>query len=290
MKQVLLSFSVVILLGFFYSCQKETSATSNNRNNGVQSDSIYLDRIIILDTTQPTGSDTTEIAVFFYDNQKRLTRIRSIYNGDDSTIFDFYYSGTDTLPGKQRIKEVFFGSTYIDTTYYFYSNGVVIKDSLVSWKISSGLNLGAEVTEFSTSGSTLNILKKHYDYISGTYVLSGTDQGSVSVSIAGGNLISQNRINGDAAYFDMVQASYDTKLNPFSKVIKIKYPLLESPYFDCSILQRNNPIQVQFQEPLNSPVTETSSYIYRSDNYPIQRNYSSTYGDFNKALYFYKAL
>ena len=292
MKHNLSFLLVMVMVVSLYSCQKEVEGTIPN--NRVQNDSIFLDRLVVVDTTQPTGLDTIESVFFIYDNQKRLSKLKS-YNTwsgtPDSLIMEFLYSGTDSLPYKHIVYESFLSLIYSDTIYYAYSNGVVVRDSIVSWELTGGSNSGAEVTEFSLSGSQVSIVEKFYNWVFGSYVLSGTDQGSVTISAPGGNILSQTRASGGAAFFDLVQASYDNNPNPISRAIKIRYPLLEADFFDCATLQRNNPVHTLYEEPGYPAETSTYSYIYRSDSYPIQRNYSSgSGGGFSKALYYYKSL
>src|SRR5688500_7133697 len=85
---------------FLISCQKEADETPRPGiiNNA---DSIYLDKLVILDTTQPVGIDTVHKIFFQYDNLKRIKSIFSYFVGImDSSRHEFFYQGNDTLPFK----------------------------------------------------------------------------------------------------------------------------------------------------------------------------------------------
>lgn len=289
MKVIIGFFSAIILIICFSSCQKEIDW---GLNIPTQNDSSYLDKVIVIDTTLPSGTDTIGKYLFIYDNMKRLTNMTLSYGTgySDSAIQDLFYTGNETLPFKHVYRDVYSGLNIVDTIYYYYSSGVVARDSVNRWNLGLGANLGAKVFEFTIAGSTANIRDKDYNFVSGNYVLAADNLSVVNISGSGGNLISQSLVSGSSAY-ESVQASYDNKFNPLSKVFKVKYPIFESRSNETWLLQKNNALQIQFKELFSTQETDVHTYVYRSDNYPLSATYSSTRGsNYNKLLYFYKSL
>src|SRR5262245_20304510 len=91
---------IILFSLFLISCQKEVDGKLEQINGN---DSIYIERYIEFDTTQPAGSDTTLDVHYTYDSQKRI-RNRLVYVHDPNIILtssmNFHYQGTDTLPFK----------------------------------------------------------------------------------------------------------------------------------------------------------------------------------------------
>lgn len=284
-------FLFILAIVIFTSCQKEIDT---NILATPQNDSIYLDKAIGMDTTLPAGTDTTDKIFFTYDNSKRVKTMTQLYGTGFtvSSTFDFLYNGNDSLPWKLIDREIFSGVyDQTDTVYYSYFNAVVSRDSTISWDNISGLNVGAIVTSYTVAGNTVNRTVKQYDFVGGNYVLISTDPGTVNVTSSSGNILTQNLVSGSNT-FQSVQASYDTKPNPISRTLKIRYPEFDTPLWLGWAVQNNNPVQVQYQE-VGSPVqTEMYSYLYRSDGYPLRFTFSSTAGNSlaNKIFFFYKSL
>jgi hypothetical protein len=289
MKTVVGGLVLVSFVLGFSSCQKEIDW---GLNIPTQNDSSYLDKVIFIDTTLPSGTGTIGKHVFIYDNMKRLTNITLSYGTgfSDSAIQDLFYTGNETLPFKHVYRDVYSGLNIVDTIYYYYSGSVVARDSVNRWNLGSGANLGAKVFEFTINGPTVNIRDKDYNFVSGNYVLASDNLSVVNISGSGGNFISQSIVSGSSAY-ESVQASYDNKFNPLSKVFKVKYPIFESRSNESWLIQKNNALQIQFMEPFSTQETDVYTYVYRTDNYPVSATFSSTRGgNYNKLLYFYKTL
>src|SRR5258706_5792775 len=255
MKGIIGVFSGIILLICFSSCQKEIDW---NLPNGAAADSNYISKIIELDTTLPAGVDTTGRIFFTYDNAKRLIRLDAYSSAlpvvTDTVTHSYSYLGTDTLPFKFIIDEkydiILGGEHYQTIVYNYYSNGVIAKDSVIELNLTSGSNYGATVSVYSATGSTVNRYRTLYDFISGVYVLSGRDTTVYSITVSGGNLVSQSLVSGPGSYQN-AQVTYDGKINPIAKVVKLKYPVLESPYLEVWDFQVNNVLHAQYQEPMN---------------------------------------
>ncbi|HMK25278.1 MAG TPA: hypothetical protein VK483_04545 [Chitinophagaceae bacterium] len=280
----------------FSSCQKEIDWSTPNQ---VTSDSIYITKAVGLDTTLPAGTDTTTWLYFTYDNSKRLTQLVGVTKrpalAADTVIHTYYYQGSETLPYKYIIDDLDYSgpSPWFSQTivHNFYSNGIISKDSVIELDITGGSNDGATVSTFAVSGSTVSRYRNMYDFISGNYILSGKDTTVYTVSQIGGNIVTQTVTSGIGAY-QQAQVSYDNKKNPLSKVIKIKYPVFESPYFELWNFQFNNVLHAQFQEYQNPTYNEWYTYQYRPDNYPSSSTYDDDYGSnfYNKVFYFYITL
>ncbi|HKO78806.1 MAG TPA: hypothetical protein VJU78_00350, partial [Chitinophagaceae bacterium] len=178
---------------------------------------------------------------------------------------------------------------YVDTLYFKYTDGIVTKDSILQWNLTTGDYNGLEAREFTISGSKVKRIHRYYGLFSGNYVLVDSDTANFDVTHTAGNLTAHTS-SGSSNVF--VQATYDTKLNPLAKVYTVKYPVFDSYLTVDWFTQKNNPLQVQHRFDHSSPIeNEQLTYIYRSDNYPVSATYSSTDGlDYNKLLYFYTAL
>src|SRR4029078_9855 len=96
-KLFLTLFAAFICSLFFISCQKEVSP---DILTGTQNDSIYISKIIELDTTKPSGSDTVWIDSYIYDAQKRLFRFKEAeYDASGelwSDTVELHYQGSQT--------------------------------------------------------------------------------------------------------------------------------------------------------------------------------------------------
>lgn len=284
----------LLLAIFLISCQKTVDETLPpeviNNENG-----IYLNKLVVLDTTRPVGMDTVEKMFFQYDNSKRIKSIFSYWVGiTDSSRHEYFYQGYDTLPFKivdhsfEDHGAGFFH--YVDTIYFNYADGVVSKDSILSANLTiGGFVANPHVREFTISGNTVKRVSRSYDGFSGSYVLLESDTVNFDVTHSEGNLTTYTSSGLNNVFF---QATYDTKLNPLAKVYPVKYPVIDS-YLPMELFtQKNNPLQIQDQFSPSSPIeNEQLTYIYRSDNYPLSATYTSTEGwDFNKFLYFYTTL
>jgi uncharacterized protein YcfL len=97
--KLLLPFIVVATL--FISCQQEIIVDLSEQ---VLDDTTLLARLIELDTTQLSGSDTTWQVRYSYDRQKRVKLAVYIYHygpvGLDVERVEHFYIGSNTLPYK----------------------------------------------------------------------------------------------------------------------------------------------------------------------------------------------
>lgn len=297
MKSFLFAIAAIITFSMaLVSCQREVDWSINNPT---AADSSYLLRANVFDTTLAPGTDTLQWLSFQYDAQKRLTtmfsRFKGISSPDDTTVFTFSYQGNDTLPFKYVYeKKYYFGlvRNHRQTTVHnLFLNGFISQDSSIYIDIISGINYGAVVNKFQVSGSTVNRYGADYDFIAGNYVLSSRDTGVYAVTQTLGNITSQTLLSGTGAY-ESAQVTYDNKFNPLGKIIKLRYPVFESTYFEVWSNQPSNALQIQYKEPFNPLYQDTYTYQYRADGYPVSHTYSTTGGtaSYNKAKFFYTTL
>ena len=134
------TLAVMVLLSciFFISCNKDSvpdNSNNNNNNNNTISDSNYVDRIYIIDSTAGL-EDTSQVEIYTYDNLKRVTLIIDSMLTTTPTLFafkKFEYSGNDSLPFKSTL--YIYDGLNNDTTityHYFDNAGKLIKDSVIN--------------------------------------------------------------------------------------------------------------------------------------------------------------
>jgi hypothetical protein len=287
----LVPFLLLSSIVFLSSCQKEVEG---DFPQAPQADSGYLSQMVLMDTTQPAGSDTISKFFFNYDAQKRLTSIFTYNPGNsDTTRHTFTYNGNDSLPVQHVVdQEIHVGPSVFTTKYIIHfttSGNAIVKDSTI--RIINGTILGADVSRYVINGAAVDRFDAEYDYIGGNYVLNSRDTGVYSMVTTAGNLTKQSLTSGSASY-ESVQVSYDTKPNPLYRVYKIRYPVFENPYFEMWLLQKNNALTIQYKEPGGPVYHETYTYKYRTDGYPLSWTYFTDRGPnlYNKILYYYKTL
>lgn len=279
----------LVFLGLIIcSCQKEK--TQDRKAGNPQSDSTTLLMYVDIDTTQVSGSDTLEVQKYKYDNSKRLIEATYIgYNRnipEGGTITKLFYNGTDTLPFKKI--ESYFElpngniSNIPDTGYYFYSQGKVISDSVISPHNS----LSYYVRKFSYDNN--KIIQT---------IVSNTTPPSTLLTIFyqtknSGNTVLQidsTFFNGSNTFNSQTFSfSYDTKNNPF---FNMPQPFINrgEPYYQMEtysnemIFEKNNPIEVK-----EGNFHLKYVYEYDMNNFPlIAKIY---YDPDNHPAYYYKRI
>jgi hypothetical protein len=289
---VLAVFCVTILI----SCQKTVDGALPPEVVN-KTDSIYLHKLVVLDTTRPAGRDTVEKYFFTYDDSKRIVKVFSYWVGlRDSSSHDYFYLGHDTLPFKivdHSIEDHGAGFFhYADTIYYSYANGVVRKDSVLSWNLTTGdIAHAPYVAEYTVSGNTVKKVSRNYGVLSGRYALVESDTAAFDVTYAAGNLTSHTSTSS-SPHDHFVGATYDDKPNPLAKIFPARYPVFDSYLMADWYSQKNNPLRVEFQTDIYSPMdNDLLTYTYRHDNYPLTATYSSTMlSPYNKIVYLYTTL
>ncbi len=286
---IILALSVIGIT----SCQKEIDWALNNRT---QSDSTFLTKVITLDTTMPAGTDTVQKIFFTYDNARRLTGLYTYLVGStDTSIYDFRYTGTDSIPYMTINKEIGYngpGTYLIDSIFYYCTNTIVTKDSSIQWVYPGNIYDATFTRTFVTSLPLTKVYFREYTYVGSILTLTNYDSALYNVNYISGNLSSQTKIGGGAAFYNSVQASYDNKNNPLGKIVKFRYSCFENFNFNDWELQQNNPVQSQYQETSSFSGTDQYTYKYRVDGYPVSSTFFDSNGlsGYNKVLYFYISL
>lgn len=291
MKLLLFLIPGCLLLG---SCQKEITQELLTGNSY---DSIYIKKIISLDSTKPAGLDTGFTAEYFYDGQKRLIRETETEYGPGASRYiytdQFQYHGTDTLPN--RIVSTNNQSADSSIIFLTYSNSLIIKDSIINY--TGGIAEPFQIRYFSTIGSSGYLLKTyHFDYLTGLPVLA--DSITYSRQISDGNCI-----NGTDKYWDILsgtlvgtityQNTFDNKKNPFLKLHRWALAYYENDILVLNYYGKNNVTSYSYiPNPVNFPGSGglrnmSLAHTYRADNYPSETRVVAGVVDFNKILYQY---
>lgn len=216
--------AALLTLIFLTACQKEFDSNALVSVN----DSGYVKKFVAIDTTEAPGADTVRIFDFDYDAQKKLSgyvhtiyepgtsgpgRIRAYYR------YQYAYRGTDTLPYRiiEELNDIRFpANNYTDTLFYFYQDGVVIKDS-------SG-NVNEYFTDEIIPLSPTRTLLRQRNLVP-PFGLS-TDTTFIFTNWQNGNLLQET----DSLWLPLLgfydissfTAQYDTKPNPFKRLV-LKY-------------------------------------------------------------------
>ena len=121
--RILTTVFSILLICFFSSCQKEPDVDlGNDPAPPVDGDSTLLKMYVELDTTLPSGSDTTYKVIYTYDNQKRVKQVTVLYD-QYFERGDYFYSGSDTLPYMLVTDWRDFIDTYRDSLIYLTQTG-----------------------------------------------------------------------------------------------------------------------------------------------------------------------
>jgi hypothetical protein len=271
----------------FTSCQREIDPSILNRP---VNDSGYIKMFFTRDTTFISKLDTLEKFLFFYDASKRIKRVDFYdYKPGVSGVQDFgfverSYKGIDTLPYKVVFKGV--GSSVIDSTFIFRTNGIVEKDSTVT-------DNQTRIMSYYLWTSSERIIQRRLHYnAAGNHVYTDSSL-LIRKWVTPSKLSSSDSIyNGppNSVLFDfglLYTTDYDNKPNPFKMMAAGGYPVdalevVSEPGLFFGAKYRNNIIKFTFTIP--PPLyTYTNTYFYRSDGLPVtmytnaDQTFKSTY-------------
>lgn len=273
----------VAMLCVLASCQKEIDWRTPEKSP--VDDGRVLSKYVELDTTLPSGKDTTNVYTFTYDNVHRIKRIYQVqsFNGIRTAEIttDFFYNGSETNPFKtiEVDKEA---ETYVDTSFYTYSNGFVRSDSSVFYSLTGNEFLFAYVISFSVNGNSVFVKFKQ-----STVASSYEDTATLTVTRQNGNIIKQQDADNTINY--SMDAKYDNKINPFY-AIDIHYPIIYEHLFNAFNAQKNNLIERTASTTLTGVESHLIyTYSYRNDGYPLTVNMQDLRrpNDNRKGLFFY---
>jgi hypothetical protein len=266
------------------------------------SDSTYLSEWIILDTTYPSGVDTSDKYWLFYDANKRLSKFvyedyklglpaaTRLYQHSECT---FTYTGADTVPSRTIDIYSFTDdptrSIIKDTTYYFYKNGMVSKDSLLVPNRGNDY-LSNEFTYL--GGDRYHVRSVSY----GNNQFYSDDSGYSHVNWQNDLLLSSQdstKRDGFPWFASPVrQITYDNKPNPFKRLL-LPYPapLTYSPYdnwlHDWYFLPTRNNI-TSYSVTGFPPITY--AYEYRANGLPSVCRFDDGNNSYAKMIFKYTKL
>lgn len=217
---------------FVSSCQQEIDGSSGN-NILTNSDSTYIKQLVVLDTHYVSGIDSFLRWDLSYNTDKKLARL--FYTGYDHVAgpgrimiyedLSYKYQGTNPYPEYIIDSVTDFSSPtrrYADTTFFYYSNGVVVRDSTTA---EYGGSPYYTVNEFTSLGTgRYKLITKRPDLIAGGIKRDSTH---VFVDWQNGNLLKEIDslwIPGLGSWqVSTTTISYDAKSNPFRQ-LAIPYP------------------------------------------------------------------
>ncbi len=299
MKVLLYILLISIVFGVLTSCQKEMDTQLRTQSD----DTVFLSKLIRLDTSNSIGNDTAYIAEIQYDNQKRASGIKEFFFTSGTSVVDFsrlttiQYTGNDTLP--YRFCSALTAVTnpqfnLIDTTYLFYNNGQVFKDSLIECQ-NTGPGGKMRKTYREVVPGVYNVKLEVADYNTGSII--STDSLRSRRERTGNNitlLVDTVFYHGVVAEKHNTRATYDNMKNPFRR---FRLPFLANPrplqiqysnaLVDFSDLEGdNNPIYIESTgNTVSVPSFDTKYYIiisYNDYGYPSEKKYEMLSSGTNK--------
>jgi len=279
MKKHILIFAT--LTAFIISCQKEISVENETTPTPTTDDSIYISKVIALDTSKVAPLDTVYIATYGYDNLKRVISYSYLTYNNTGIVDSAYcllatkiYNGNDTIPYKQIawFKET--SSKWVDTSYYQYVTGTstLIYDSTIERTIQpQSTDLFTFAEKYSRINNSLSRNIANYQ----NNIFTNSDVFTYNFITQNNNIVNQQ----DDAWgsSNSFICTYDTKSNPFSRPGTSSY--LSSVFFDMKIgdtdadptfyEQKNNVIEIT-NTSLPSTTHYKFDYQYNSKNYPTE--------------------
>lgn len=259
------------------SCQREIDGSSED-NTTNSNDSTYVKRLIVLDTNFVSGTDTIIKWELSYNTDKRLSRLfytgyKNISGPGRIWLYEdikYKYQGANPYPEyivDSLTDLVSPSSSHADTTFLYYNNGTVIKDSSTA---QYGSALYYTVNEFTSLGTNrYKLIQKSPDLIAGGVRKDSTH---IFVNWQNGNLLKEI----DSLWIPSLgiwqirttTISYDTKPNPF-KDMSIPYPTpangdLPSTGIQAFFLPSNNNMVIQ----TDYSGTYTLNYEYNALGFP----------------------
>lgn len=277
------------ILFTIFSCQKagESNLSTNPIPVIIPNDSIYISRIIELDTLFAAPLDTVYKLEISYDNQHRITQFMEVmyYNNpavttDTPKKVTLFYNGTDTLPFKATMyNNNIAPSETFETHFYLFSNTnpkVLIYDSIRYTTLANG-NTGLKVTGCSYYTDSTLVTERYYQ--------TGTTKYNIIKN--NGNIIFQD--DG----FIVSNQKYDFNPNPLFKLkflqnefYRIGAEWNENRYLE---FERNNLSEINNENSISRTKLKYY-YTYNSNGHPMEsriQNLLSNPQRPNKIKYYY---
>lgn len=265
MKTLFYSFFTLCIFSFLVACQQEADILLPN---DLLNDSTYISRVIALDTTKPSGSDTLGIFRYSYDHRKRLILIveKDMYGGivRPDANYNFYYNGNDTLPARYDFTN---GSAH-SSSFFSYSGAFVIKDSTTGY---DGANNYKQVTQISPLRPGWYLMKSMREHDLNPGVFELTDSIIFSRIYSAGNFVSKVDSVWNAAVFSYTESSqtqYDQNKNPYWRFQLYYNGYYETVVPTLSFPTLNNIISEAVVNSSNGNILLGASYEYTSEGYP----------------------
>jgi hypothetical protein len=294
-KTLFASLTVLVLL-LFYSCQREVSEIITTppppppTNPGAIPDSMLIEKFIRLGFYT---DDTIQVAVFEYDSKKRISKwVESDYYFGpvpDLRSQQFFYNGNDTLPNKIIYHYTDASSTYGDTAYFKYANGIVIRDSTVSYNLTNGRYYGTDIRAYTLNGSNTFLQTWSTRPPDMTTYVAGWS-GTFFKTYQNGNITVQDDTTlYSSTYGDRLhqEVTYDDKPNPLYQ-LEARSPILNKYTY-----QKNNFKTLKtWDDPAILQSNYRFTYTYRADGFPLTVISETIYNDGaiskGRAIYIYK--
>lgn len=252
------------------------------------SDSSFVASVVQLDTTRTPGQDTTLKLLFFYDTQKRVSRVEGHYLQQGTPAYsiskkEYFYLDNDSLPEKLV-------ATFPDgsgtTSFFTYKGWWIEKDSTIHYRN------GTKVVDFVTTYNKLDD-KRYFVYTLRTDhpgTTTAVDSAYCTRNWVNGNLLSgtdsvyycSSGTQFDGLWVDTFQTSFDDRFYPFNR-LTLPYPVFTRVRHQSvfGMLGINNQLQrrkvTKTQSGLTYTETAVYSYKYRSDGLPIEINMGEDY-------------
>lgn len=270
-------FTVYTLLTVsIISCQKDFSIDNTQSANVItaSNDSIFITKVVALDTNKTVPFDTTYILKVTYDNLKRVVKVYGKYYDNQGpninnafSSYNYIYTGNDSLPSKKVY--IIGDNIVIDTTIshpnYLSGTMKLSKDSIIHINDNP---ISFQIINYNYSGNLITTNEREYSL--GSTGITATQL--FQVTTTNGNIVSENQNNSYATY----TCIYDLKPNPFLRVFFEQNQyfdfLIADPFFiDDPIfyLQKNNILESNITRS-NASSHKLFSYKYNSLNYPIE--------------------
>lgn len=281
-----LSFPIFVIFFLLGACQQEADLVLPDQ---LSADSTYISRVIVLDTTKPSGSDTVTIYSYSYDQRKRLSQVveRDLFGGivRPDAIYTIQYSGNDTLPFRYD----FVNGTSITSSFYTYSGYFVVKDSTSGF---DGVNNYKLVTRISQLRPGWFLLKSVRETDSNPGVFETMDSVIFSRTYSQGNII--NRVDsvwyaGVFDYVESVQSQHDNNKGPFWRFKLFFNGYYESALPSISFPSLNNLTSESVANSSTGNIMLGASYTFTTAGYPSAARINGI-NVFNKYIFEYTHL
>ena len=253
---------IILSATFFSSCQQEVQPPDQQNLQ----DSV-ISRIMAIDTTLSSGSDTSHTIDFTYDASKRLSKfIDTEYNlgvsgpGRLDYIAEkvYGYSGATTLPATiiATVTDAATSAVDVNKNFYTYTNGYISVDSFSQ-------SFSYRVLVYNKIGDNRYKVTMRVDNGGGGQII---DTGYVSVTRQNGNMVKEVDsmfLFGGPWVVTSVTNTYDSKPNIFKS---FSLPIV-APYFGIypgyvGYTDFGNPSENNLRLQVNDLGTTTESYNY----------------------------